>query len=207
MERTTPTGALLLRTLAGHDGFAPPPEGAIICVGTGLGGKDTRKMPNVLRATLYETAAESGRFVHDSPFLLEANIDDMNPQDFALAMERVLETGALDVWVENILMKKGRPAFKFCCLAKPGDENRLAEAMMRETTTIGVRVTATRRLSLARRVETVRAEYGDVRFKSVSLDGGELRGAPEYDDLLAACRANGVTMYAARRAAERARRM
>ncbi|MDR1068732.1 MAG: LarC family nickel insertion protein, partial [Clostridiales Family XIII bacterium] len=137
MERTTPTGALLLNLLVGKDGFGGMPSGRIVCSGIGLGGRDTPELPNILTATLIEGDGVSG-FRAERPSLLEANIDDMNPQDFALAMERLLEAGALDAWCENILMKKGRPALKLCCLAREGDEERVSEIIMRETTTIGV---------------------------------------------------------------------
>jgi uncharacterized protein (TIGR00299 family) protein len=203
MERTTPTGALLLRMFVGEDGFGPLPEGAIICSGIGLGGRDTPEMPNALRAILFEPSARAGAFIVERPSLLEANIDDMNPQDFALAMERLLEAGALDAWCENILMKKGRPAIKLCCLAGAGDEERCAEAMMRETTTIGVRVTGTKRFSLERSLSRRPTPIGEVAFKSVAMGGRELRNVPEYEDILKIARERNMTMYDARIAAGR----
>jgi uncharacterized protein (TIGR00299 family) protein len=202
MERTTPTGALILRMLAGPDGFAPLPEGRIICSAFGLGGRDTPDMPNALRAILFEPSGgeAAGRFVREEPSLLEANIDDMNTQDFALAMERLLEHGALDAWCENILMKKGRPAVKLCCLAKRGDEERMAEVMMRETTTIGVRIIGTKRLALERSVEKKTTPLGEVAYKSVVLDGEVLRSVPEYDDILAIARAKNLPIREVREA-------
>ena len=185
MERTTPTGALLLRVLVGYNGFRPLPEGRIVCVSMGLGGRDTPEMPNALGALLIEPdgAARRGRFARENIMLLEANIDDMNPQDFAPAAERLFSAGALDVWCENILMKKGRPAVKFCCLARQGEEEKLAEVIARETTTIGVRIIGARRMALERSVSARATPLGDVRFKSVKLDGKILRSVPEYDDI------------------------
>ncbi|MDR1516134.1 MAG: LarC family nickel insertion protein, partial [Synergistaceae bacterium] len=105
IERTTPTGALLLRALSGPDGFRDLPAGRVLCVGTGLGSKDTPDIPNALRVMLIEPEdAQTGRFLRDEPSLVEANIDDMNPQDFARAADLMLEQGALDVWRESILM-------------------------------------------------------------------------------------------------------
>ncbi|MDR1509061.1 MAG: nickel pincer cofactor biosynthesis protein LarC [Synergistaceae bacterium] len=201
MERTTPTGALLLRVLVGADGFRPLPRGSIICTGTGLGGKDTPELPNALRAILLDTGERNGgRFIIEEPSMIETNIDDMNPQDFALVMERMLSAGALDAWCENILMKKGRPAVKLCCLAKRGEETRLAEVMMRETTTIGVRIIGTRRMSLARS-EVIRATpIGEVTFKSVTLDGRVLRSVPEYEDVLRLAREKNLSAYDVRNA-------
>ncbi|GHV31476.1 UPF0272 protein [Synergistales bacterium] len=184
-ERTTPTGALLLRELAGEDGAGSIPEGRILRIGTGLGSRDTRDMPNALRAALMETAANSrAGFGRDEPSLIEANIDDMNPQDFAHAMSRLLENGALDAWCENILMKKGRPAVKLCCLGRAGDADRLAEIFIRETTTLGVRITNTRRIFAERSIDEVKTPLGNVRFKSAIIDGEVIRRAPEYDDIL-----------------------
>ncbi|MDR3279726.1 MAG: nickel pincer cofactor biosynthesis protein LarC [Synergistaceae bacterium] len=200
MERTTPTGALILKSLVGAGGFRPLPEGSIICAGVGLGGRDTPDLPNVLRALLFSPSrAGRGRFERDEPMLLEANIDDMNPQDFALAMERLLGDGALDAWCENIMMKKGRPAVKLCCLAARGDEARIAETMMRETTTIGVRMTETRRLFMRRSAETRATPLGDVRFKFVSMGDEPLRGVPEYEDLLKIAREKSMTIGDVRR--------
>ena len=200
MERTTPTGALILRTLAGPDGFAPLPEGRIICSAFGLGGRDTPDMPNALRAILFEPSGGGGRFIREEPSLLEANIDT---QDFALAMERLLEHGALDAWCENILMKKGRPAVKLCCLAKRGDEERMAEIMMRETTTIGVRIIGTKRLALERRIEKKSTPLGEVAYKSVTLDGEVIRSVPEYADILEIARAKNLPIREVREAVRR----
>ncbi|MDR1651122.1 MAG: nickel pincer cofactor biosynthesis protein LarC [Synergistaceae bacterium] len=202
MERTTPTGALLLRVLVGEEGFRPLPEGTIISSGFGLGGRDTPELPNVLRTILYEPSARAGRFVVENPSLLEANIDDMNPQDFALAMERLLEAGALDSWCENILMKKGRPAVKLCCLVREEDVERCAETMMRETTTIGVRIVGTKRMSLERSLSRRPTPIGEVAFKSVSLDGRTLRSVPEYEDIMKIAREKKLTILDVRRAAE-----
>jgi uncharacterized protein (TIGR00299 family) protein len=204
MERTTPTGALLLRVLADEDAFRPLPNGRIICTGTGLGGRDTPELPNALRVILLEPGKNAGgRFICEEPSLLETNIDDMNPQDFALAMERMLSAGALDAWCENILMKKGRPAVKLCCLAKRGDETRLAEVMMRETTTIGVRIIGTKRISLGRSEDKRVTPIGEIAFKSVTLDGRVLRSAPEYEDILRLAREKNLPAYDVRDAVSR----
>jgi uncharacterized protein (TIGR00299 family) protein len=202
MERTTPTGALLLRVLVGENGFRPLPEGRIVCASMGLGGRDTPEMPNALGAFLIEPdgGARDGRFVRENIMLLEANIDDMNPQDFTLAAERLFAAGALDVWCENILMKKGRPAVKFCCLAMRGEEERLAGVVARETTTIGVRIIGAGRIALERSVSTRATPLGDVRFKSVKLDGEILRSVPEYDDIRRIATETGLPMRSVRNA-------
>jgi uncharacterized protein (TIGR00299 family) protein len=185
VERTTPTGALLLRELAGENGAGGIPDGRILRVGVGLGSRDTQDMPNALRALLMETEANAQTgFGRDEPSLIEANIDDMNPQDFAHAVSRLLESGALDAWCENILMKKGRPAVKLCCLGRAEDADRLAGIFIRETTTLGVRITNTRRIFAGRSIDEVKTPLGSVRFKSAIIGGEVIRRTPEYDDIL-----------------------
>jgi uncharacterized protein (TIGR00299 family) protein len=205
MERTTPTGALLVRLLVGEDGFRGLPAGRMICAGTGLGSKDTADMPNVLRAILLEPDAErtSGRFGRDETSLIEANIDDMTPQDFSHVTEKLLSMGALDVWRENILMKKSRLAVKLCCLCQNGDTERLGEAMLLETTTLGVRVTQARRLFLERSIEDVATSLGRLRVKSASLDGRTVKKTPEYDDLLRISTEKNMPLPVVRRIIER----
>lgn len=206
MERTTPTGALLLKVLVGPDGFRDLPVGRILCSGVGLGGKETPELPNVLRAILFEDESDrsgAGRFERDEPSLIEANIDDMNPQDFTIVIEDLLAGGALDAWCENILMKKGRPAVKLCCLSAGSDVEKFAELIMRNTTTLGVRITETRRLMLGRRIDVIKTPLGDVRVKSALLDGAVLRRAPEYDDIAAVARKKNLPPSEIRRIVSR----
>jgi len=200
VERTTPTGAALLRALADEGSFTANPAGRIVRVGTGLGGRDTAAVSNALRVMLLETADEGGRgrFETDTPNLIEANIDDMSPQDFAAVMEKLLGAGALDAWCENILMKKGRPAVKLACLSPNGRADELSELILRETTTLGVRVTDVRRVTLRREIERVSTTLGSVRVKKAMLDGETLRVSPEYEDLAAIAREQGLSMPEAR---------
>lgn len=189
MERTTPTGALLLRILAGEKGFRELPEGRIIQIGVGLGSADTKELPNILRASLFEpTEAYDSEVLgsgSDVPTLIETNIDDMNPQDFASVTEKLLAEGALDVWCENILMKKSRSAVKLCCLSESADMDRLVGIIMHNTTTLGVRITRPRRLIMERSIKSVHTSLGVVRVKQAWLDGKLVRTVPEHEDLLA----------------------
>ncbi|MDR1481251.1 MAG: nickel pincer cofactor biosynthesis protein LarC [Synergistaceae bacterium] len=205
MERTTPTGALLLKLLVGQDGFRDIPEGRVICGGTGLGARDTKSLPNVLRAMLIESdSAEktTARFEYDEPFLIETNIDDMNPQDFSMTEDRLFADGALDVWRENILMKKGRQATKLCCLVRAGDAEKFAEKIMLETTTLGVRITQKRRIMLERRFDTVETSLGNIGIKSAVLDGRVIRSIPEYDEIAAMAKRSGISPSEVRRIVE-----
>ena len=114
--------------------------------------------------------------------VLEANIDDMSPQRFELAVERTLAAGAYDVWLAPITMKKSRPAILFGALAPPEREAQVARAMLLETTTLGVRVRRERRYALERSVATLETPLGPVRVKTAQIDGARRRTL-EYDDV------------------------
>ena len=188
------------------DGFRDMPKGTIICTGTGLGSKDTRDIANIIRATLLDAdgGCESCRgFERDETFVIESNIDDMNPQDFSAVTEKLLDSGALDVWRENILMKKNRQAVKLCCLCREEDAERFAMVIIRETTTLGVRISKTRRLFLSRSVQEAETSLGTIRLKEASADGQVIRRIPEYDDLLRLSRERNLPLPELRRAIDK----
>lgn len=114
---------------------------------------------------------------------ISANIDDQTPETLGYALNRALETGALDAWFTPIQMKKNRPAVCFTVLACKEDEARFAEFILRETTTLGVRVRDVRRYIAERSTVTRETEYGPVRFKQKYLNGKLVLERPEYDDL------------------------
>ena len=181
MERTTPTGALLIGMLA--DGFGPIPPGRITASGFGLGNRTTPDMPNVLRALLMESGAEDDGLVRERLALLECNIDDMNPQDFEPVSEKLFRDGALDVWTEPIYMKKSRPAVRFCCLAVPEQAKGLSLTMLRETTSQGVRRIDVTRERLNWRIDRVSTMLGELNVKTALIGDTPLRRTPEYEDL------------------------
>jgi uncharacterized protein (DUF111 family) len=128
---------------------------------------------------LAEPAAEPGAA---DVVVLEATIDDMSPQHFELAVERVLAAGAFDVWLLPVTMKKLRPGVVFGAVASPEREGDVANAILRETTTLGVRVRSERRHTLERKIEIRRTALGDVRVKTALVDG-QPRQTLEYDDV------------------------
>jgi uncharacterized protein (TIGR00299 family) protein len=206
MERTTPTGALLARCLA--DGFSSVPEGTIEASGYGLGARDTPDLPNALRVLLMDVVSRENEsacngLARDRVTLLESNIDDMNPQDFELATERLFECGALDVWLESIAMKKGRPGVKFCCLSAPEKADALSLLILQSTTTQGVRRSVFDRVKLCYKIGEIKTSLGPLRVKTAFMDepgSGErvLRRTPEYDDLKRLARERGLSMPEAR---------
>ena len=185
MERTTPTGALLVKMLA--SGFCVLPSGKIIASGYGLGNRESEDMPNVLRVLMMESreSVESGGLVHERITLIESNIDDMNPQDYEPVIGHMFASGGLDVWTENIAMKKSRPGVKLCCLCRNEDAEKLSRIILTETTSQGVRLKEYDRLRLKWRVDEVGTSLGTVRVKTTELDGETLRQIPEYEDVKA----------------------
>jgi pyridinium-3,5-bisthiocarboxylic acid mononucleotide nickel chelatase len=172
-ELTTPTGAALAVTLAAR--FGPLPAMTIRASGYGAGSHDFTEQPNVLRVLLGEPTGASEAL---AVTVIEANIDDLNPQVLAYATERLLEAGALDAALTPLLMKKGRPGSLLQVIAKPEDADRLAQIIFAETSTLGLRLHTAERRVAARSFESVTVRGAEVRIKVTS--GGSF--APEYED-------------------------
>jgi pyridinium-3,5-bisthiocarboxylic acid mononucleotide nickel chelatase len=171
METTTPTGAALMRSFTGGKFTDAAPPMTLRATGYGAGRARLRRAPNLLRAVVGELEGPEGAVE-----LLEANVDD------AAAVERLLAAGALDAWLEPIVMKHGRGAYKACALARSGDRELLARLLMRETGTLGVRHHAVGRTVAGRRHVMVDLPYGKCRVKVGSIDGEFFVIAPEYTD-------------------------
>ena len=176
-EMTTPTGAALMSTFTRgvFSEAAPPME--LSAIGYGAGRARFWSAPNLLRAVVGELEGQA-RVVE----LLEANVDDAPGEFLGEAVERLLRRGALDAWLEPIVMKRGRGAHKVCALSRATDRERLARLLMRETGTLGVRHLRVGRTVAERRILTVELPYGRCRVKVGSLDGEDFVVAPEYSD-------------------------
>ncbi len=184
VELVTPTGAAILAALAT---FEQPP---MTVSGRGVGaGQRELPWPNILRLIVGEGAGQSGGHV-----ALETNIDDMNPQLFAPVMERLFATGALDVYLAPIYMKKNRPGTLLGVIARAQDEPALARLLLEETTTLGVRVHPVARYEAGRESRTVDTEFGPLQVKLKLLEGRVLQAAPEYEDCLRVAQARGVPL-------------
>ena len=197
MERTTPTGALLVKILA--DGFSTMPPGKIVASGFGLGNRESEDMPNALRAVMLETSAEFEGLIREKLALIECNIDDMNPQDFEPVCGKLFGAGALDVWLENVMMKKSRPGVKLCCLSRPDDAVKVSRIILTDTTSQGVRLKEYDRLRLNWRIEEADTSLGKVHVKVTELDGETVRRIPEYEDVKALAVKHNLPMWEARR--------
>jgi uncharacterized protein (DUF111 family) len=135
--------------------------------------------------------------------VIEANLDDATPELLGYAMERLFEAGALDVFFTPIQMKKNRPGTLLGVIGRPDRASALAEVILRETTTLGVRLRRSERLIAGRRQEAVLTPFGPVRVK-VKLLGERAIAAPEYEDCARVAREQGVPLADVYRAAQQA---
>jgi pyridinium-3,5-bisthiocarboxylic acid mononucleotide nickel chelatase len=181
-ELVTPTGAAIVKTLASR--FAAFPGMKVEKSGYGAGTRDFPGHPNVLRLTIGESVSHAlaAKTASETIAVLEANLDDLNPQVFGYVMDRLLEEGALDAFGLPAQMKKNRPGMLLTVLCKPEDASKLTNLIFLETTTLGVRRRDEMRQTLARRWENVRTPWGEVRIKIASMNGTVTNYAPEYED-------------------------
>ncbi|BDG09672.1 nickel pincer cofactor biosynthesis protein LarC [Anaeromyxobacter paludicola] len=191
-EAVTPTGAALLATLCE---VGEPPPLVARAVGYGVGTARWPDRPNVLRMTLADAApgAAAGAPAGEV-WELACNLDDATGQLAARAVDEALARGALDAWVAPVTMKKGRPGLVLSALAPAAARDEVARALVRETTTLGVRMRPVSRLELAREWREVETMYGAVRVKLGLLDGAVVQAQPEHDDCLARARERGVPL-------------
>ncbi len=177
-ELVTPTGAALLKALA--NGFGMPPPFTPRKVGYGAGKRDL-PFPNILRVIVGDlpdnVALERERLV-----VVETNLDDMTGEMAGYAMERLLAAGARDVWVIPAQMKKNRPAIVLSVLCDHEKLPTVLQILLRETTTLGVRVQEVERLCLPREIWEVTTPYGTVKVKVAKLGDEIVNIAPEYED-------------------------
>jgi pyridinium-3,5-bisthiocarboxylic acid mononucleotide nickel chelatase len=180
-ELVTPTGAAIVKILAKR--FAAFPEMKVEKSGYGAGSREFPGHPNVVRLTIGEAASTlAAKTASDTVTVLEANLDDLNPQVFGYVLDRLLDEGALDVFGMPVQMKKNRPGTLLTVLCKREDAAKLTQLVFTETTTLGVRRRDEVRQTLARRWENVRTQWGEVRIKIASMNGTVTNYAPEYED-------------------------
>jgi uncharacterized protein (TIGR00299 family) protein len=181
VELVTPTGAAIVKTLAKR--FAPFPAMTIEKSGYGAGTRDFPGHANVVRVTIGESQAKFAENTSQETIsVLEANLDDLNPQVFGYVVDRLLAEGALDTFALPVQMKKNRPGMLLTVLAKPEDASRMTQIIFTETSTLGVRRREEQRQALARKWITVVTRWGDVRLKIASMNGTVTNYAPEYED-------------------------
>jgi len=192
-ELVTPTGAAILTTLAEGYGSAPPMK--VDRIGYGAGTRDLPH-PNLLRVSLGQAFQEktSSDYERDRVTVVETNIDDMNPEFYEHVMERLFEAGALDVFMTPITMKHSRPAVQLSVLVPDGRLPAVVDALVTETTTIGVRFNTRERWKLVRRHSQVDTMYGPVGVKVAYRGDVVLNAAPEAQDCRRLASEHGVAM-------------
>lgn len=188
-ELVTPTGAAILTTYC--QDFGPMPEFKVERIGYGAGEKNL-EIPNMLRLTLGELVSKEGNPAHGlvrqdgiregQALTLEANIDDMNPEFYEHLFEKLLKAGVMDVYLQNIQMKKNRPATMLTVQLYPEKLEEIRNLIFKETTSIGVRVYPITKYMLPYEIRTVETECGSARVKFAFLDGKVCTMSPEYED-------------------------
>jgi len=209
-ELLTPTGAAILRAL--NVRYQPLPSMSISATGYGAGAREFPGTANVVRLLLGDSTAIGNettqpRFAPASPTepgkdfsaadtitVLEANLDDMNPQLFSYVQQKLLSAGALDAFGIPVQMKKGRPGIVFTVLASPEQSEAMARILLTETTTLGVRMRQEQRRILDREHVTVESPWGPIRVKLGRLQGEVVNCAPEFEDCRRIAESTGVPL-------------
>jgi len=185
-ELVTPTGAALIRALSPT--FGAQPAMRVEKIGYGAGSRNPKDFPNVLRLSI----GENSDTAHSSVAVLETALDDLSPQILAYVTERALALGALDVMSTAVQMKKGRLGTLITLLADDAKVTALEDLLLRETSTLGVRIHHERRSCLDRTHVAVNTPYGEIRIKLGSRSGEIFNAAPEFEDCRTAAATHNV---------------
>lgn len=187
-ETTTPTGAAILA--ANVQEFTGKIDFSIKKIAYGIGHRDL-EIPNVLRVYLGE---EEKTEKIEEQYILETNIDDMNPEFYGYVEEKLFEKGALDVYKTAIFMKKGRPGVKLSVLVSENGEKDILEVIFQETTSIGVRKYKVEKIMLNREFSKAKTQYGDVTIKKSYYKGKLIKYKPEYEECRSIAKENNITI-------------
>ena len=207
-ELVTPTGAALIRALAPT--FGQQPAMRIEHIGYGAGTRNPKDFPNVLRLSIGEADnSEHSKHEPSKPHapesqtvtVLETALDDLSPQILAYVSETALAQGALDVMLTPVIMKKGRPGTLLTVLCNPSDSSALQQLILRETSTLGLRIRQDSRVCVDRHHAHVTTPYGDIRVKIGTLNGQECNIAPEFEDCRTAATKHNVPLKLVQQAA------
>jgi uncharacterized protein (TIGR00299 family) protein len=199
VELVTPTGAGILAALATE--FGPMPAMSPDRIGYGAGARKHADRPNVLRAILGRRGSIAG-LTSDPVWEIAANLDDQTPEEVAHAVDQLWAAGVLDVWLTPLIMKKGRQGQCLSVLCRPDQKADVIRTILRETTTLGVRMATRERAILDRETVPIQTPYGEIRFKVGRGSDGEIWNlAPEADDCVRAAEASGVPLKMVRQVA------
>ena len=190
-ELVTPTGAALVTTLA--KSFGPMPKSFQAQKVAYGAGKKELDIPNVLRLYIGEKLTDD---IRNGTQIIETNIDDLNPQIYVYLMEKLFEYGVGDVYFTPVIMKKGRPGTKLSVTARGSQVQDVLDIILRETTSLGIKVYACEAYHAERDVLTVSTQWGEVRLKIGKQNGKIINVAPEYEDCRAIAEKSGVALKA-----------
>lgn len=179
-ELTTPTGAVILKEISSS--FGTIPDMVIEKIGIGAGNKDFKDKPNVLRILIGQGKKQRAESMEQKVAVIETTIDDMNPQIYEYVIERLFKAGALDVYLTQLIMKKGRPGIKLTVLCNSKEKEKMMKIIFEETTTIGLRFYEAQRRTLSREIKQVNTRFGRVNIKVSKLGNKVVRRTPEYED-------------------------
>lgn len=192
-ECTTPTGAAIVAALCGN--FARPVKGRILANGIGVGHRISAELPNVLRVSLIDETdnADNSDLLREKMFVLETNIDDMTAEELSFLCGRLFAAGAADVWQESISMKKSRLAAKVCALVSAEKRAAATECLLKNSSTLGVRISEVDRVFLPRESVKFASSLGEVNFK-ISEFRGVKKSKPEFEDCKKIAEENGLSI-------------
>ncbi len=179
-ELTTPTGAVILKEISSS--FGTIPDMVIEKIGIGAGNKDFKDKPNVLRILIGQGKEQGAENRGQKVAVIETTIDNMNPQIYEYVMERLFKAGALDVYLTQLIMKKGRPGIKLTVLCNSKEKENLMKIIFEETTTIGLRFYEAGRQTLEREIKEINTSLGKVKVKISKPGSRIIKTAPEYED-------------------------
>ena len=191
-EATTPTGAAIIVALA--DEFTTEINFPIQKIAYGIGQRDISEVPNVLRVYLLESVTEVNNSTLEEAWMVECNIDDMNPEWYDFLFQKLFEAGAGDVFLTPVIMKKSRPANRLSVLCNTLILSEIKEIIFSHSTSIGLVEYRLTKTVLKRNEKVIETELGKVRFKSSFLEGKEIHTKPEFEDLRQLAILHGLTL-------------
>jgi len=178
-ELLTPTGAAILTTLSSD--FVPMPAMTLENVGYGAGTSEPA-IPNLLRVAIGEVLDEVKGYKIERTAVIETTIDDMNPEVYDYLIQKMLDMGALDVFLTALQMKKNRPGTMVTVICVPENVGKFSDFLMRETTTIGLRWRVDNRIKARRTTKEITTKYGVIKFKVAQVGDSAINVSPEYED-------------------------
>ncbi len=200
-EMVTPTAAAILKHFVSE--YTHSFDGIISSVGNGAGSKRYKGSTSICRALMIEPTIQTDLEAIDSNtkdntsekhYVLEANVDDMTGEALSYVQTLLMNNGASDCWFSPIIMKKSRPAYTIGVLSTSGRKDSLIKMILRQTTTLGVRISEVEKAVASREIVKLETEYGMISYKVKYIDGGEIHVKPEYEEIKSICMKRGLSI-------------